>query len=60
MFPGVFPRGHPRCTQSPSDRLEVVVRKYSPWSNPCPAIGDVTLVLMHANGFHKVKIKELS
>ena len=54
VFPGVFPRGHPRCTQKPTDRLEVVVNKYSPRSNPNPKTGDVSLVLLHANGFHKV------
>lgn len=54
MFPGVFPRGHPRVTLSPHDRLDVVVNKYSPKSNPNPKTGDVTLILLHANGFHKV------
>jgi hypothetical protein len=54
VFPGVFPRGHHRCTQKPTDRLEVVVNKYSPQSNPNPKTGDVSLVLLHANGFHKV------
>ncbi len=54
VFPGVFPRGHPRCTQKPTDRLEVVVNKYSPRNNPEPKVGDVSLVLLHANGFHKV------
>jgi hypothetical protein len=56
VFPGVFPRGHPRCTQKPTDRLEVVVNKYSPRSNPNPKTGDVSLVLLHANGFHKVSL----
>jgi len=54
VFPGVFPRGHRRCTQSPSDRLEVVVNRYTPRWNTSPQTGDVTLVLLHANGFHKV------
>jgi hypothetical protein len=54
VFPGVFPRGHPRITLSPDDRLDIVVNKYSPKSNPNPKTGDVTLILLHANGFHKV------
>jgi hypothetical protein len=53
-FQGVFPRGHPRCTQKPTDRLEVVVNKYTPRSNPNPKTGDVSIILLHANGFHKV------
>jgi hypothetical protein len=53
VFPGVFPRGHRRCTQSPSDRLDVVVNRYTPRNNPSSQRGDVTLVLLHANGFHK-------
>ena len=53
VFPGVFPRGHPRITLSPNDRLDIVVNKYSPKSNPNPKTGDVTLILLHANGFHK-------
>lgn len=53
VFTGVHPRGHPRCTQSPVDRLEIVVNKYSPRSNPNPQTGDVALILLHANGFHK-------
>ena len=53
-FPGVSPRGHPRVTQSPNDRLEIVVNRYSPKINPNPKTGDVTLILLHANGFHKV------
>jgi hypothetical protein len=31
------------------------VNKYSPRSNPTPTTGDVSLVLLHANGFHKVQ-----
>ena len=54
VFPGVFPRGLPRITLSPTDRLDIVVNKYSPKSNPNPKTGDVTLILLHANGFHKV------
>ena len=54
VFPGVFPRGHPRITLSPDDRLDIVVNKYSPKSNPNPKTEDVTLILLHANGFHKV------
>ena len=54
VFPGVFPRGHPRITLSHDDRLDIVVNKYSPKSNPNPKTGDVTLILLHANGFHKV------
>lgn len=54
VFPGVFPRGHPRCTQSPNDRLDIVVNKYSPRTNLVPVTGDVSLILLHANGFHKV------
>jgi len=56
VFPGVFPRGHPRVTLSPNDRLDIVVNKYSPKSNPNPKTGDVTLILLHANGFHKVRL----
>ena len=54
VYPGVFPRGHPRCTQKPTDRLEIVVNKYTPKSNPSPGTGDVTLILLHANGFHEI------
>jgi len=54
VFPGVYPRGNRRCTQSPADRLEVVVNRYTPRNNPSPKTGDVTLILLHANGFHKV------
>jgi len=54
VYPGVFPRGHPRCTQKPTDRLEIVVNKYVPRNNPQAKTGDVTLILLHANGFHKV------
>ena len=54
VFSGVYPRGHPRCTQSPNDRLEVVVNKYQPRNNPKPTTVDVSLILLHANGFHKV------
>jgi len=53
-FRGVYPRGHPRITLHPTDRLEVVVNKYSPRSNLEPRRGDVSIVLLHANGFHKV------
>jgi hypothetical protein len=34
--------------------LEVVVKKYVPRNNPNPTTGDVSLVMLHANGFHKV------
>ena len=54
VFPAVYPREFRRCTQSPKDRLEVVVNRYTPRTNPAPKTGDVTLVLLHANGFHKV------
>ena len=54
VFPGVFPRGLARSTQSPEDRLQIVVNKYTPRNNPNPQIGDVTLTMAHANGFHKV------
>ena len=54
VYPGVFPRGHPRCTQKPTDRLEIVVNTYVPKNNPSPGARDVTLILLHANGFHKV------
>jgi hypothetical protein len=57
VFPGVFPRGHPRCTQTPNDRLEIVLNKYVPKNNPNPKVGDVSLILLHANGFHKVFIQ---
>jgi hypothetical protein len=59
VYPGVFPRGHLRCTQKPTDRLEVVVNKYMPKNNPQPRTGDVTLILLHANGFHKVYSSKL-
>ena len=59
IFPGVFPRGLPRSTQSPNDRIDIVVNKYSPRNNLDPDIGDVSLILLHANGFHKVLPKDL-
>ena len=55
MFPGVFPRGHPRCTQTANDRLDIVVNKYRPKNNPNPKTGDVSLILLHANGLPKVR-----
>ena len=48
----VHPRHHPNATQHPDDRLEVVTTKYTPISNPNPGKNDLTIVLMHANGFH--------
>src|SRR5579859_7009581 len=45
-FRGVYPRGHPRITLHPTDRLEVVVNKYSPRSNLEPRRGDVSIVLL--------------
>ena len=52
-FEGVHPRAHPRCTRTPHDRLTIVGNNYVPKSNRHPATGDVTLIVAHANGFHK-------
>ena len=54
VFDGVYPRSLPRATRSPHDILQIVVNKYTPKNNPNPHVGDVSITLLHANGFHKV------
>ncbi|KAK6499638.1 hypothetical protein TWF481_010001 [Arthrobotrys musiformis] len=49
-----FPiREHPRGTWTDDDRLELMVNQYKPVNNPDPKPGDLTLIVAHANGFHK-------
>ncbi|KAF3196712.1 Mitochondrial outer membrane protein iml2 [Orbilia oligospora] len=49
-----FPiREHPRGTWKDDDRLELMVNQYKPVNNPEPKAGDLTLIVAHANGFHK-------
>ncbi|KAK6335612.1 hypothetical protein TWF696_002379 [Orbilia brochopaga] len=49
-----FPiREHPRGVWDENDKLNLVVNHYRPVSNPQPKPGDLTLIVSHANGFHK-------
>ncbi|KAF3939443.1 hypothetical protein ABW19_dt0203194 [Dactylella cylindrospora] len=49
-----FPiREHLRGTWNDDDKLQLVVNHYKPTSNPDPKPGDLTLIVAHANGFHK-------
>jgi hypothetical protein len=55
VFDATYPREHPRDTRSPSDRLEIVGSRYVPLNNLHPGSEDVSLLVCHANGFHKVE-----
>ncbi|KAF3905483.1 hypothetical protein ABW20_dc0107699 [Dactylellina cionopaga] len=49
-----FPiREHLRGTWNDNDLLQLVVNHYKPVNNPDPKPGDLTLIVAHANGFHK-------
>ncbi|KAF3909791.1 hypothetical protein ABW21_db0200853 [Orbilia brochopaga] len=49
-----FPiREHPRGVWHDDDRPQLVVNHYRPVANPEPRAGDLTLIVAHANGFHK-------
>ncbi|KAI5808838.1 Alpha/beta hydrolase family-domain-containing protein [Peziza echinospora] len=47
------PRQNLRSVRTPQSRLKLVLNQYIPISNQAPSPGDVTIILAHANGFHK-------
>ncbi|EWC48360.1 hypothetical protein DRE_02129 [Drechslerella stenobrocha 248] len=53
ILPAFPVREHPRGLWHEDDRLQLVVNRYTPVSNPHPQPGDLTILLAHANGFHK-------
>ena len=46
-----YPRQYPRSTINPDDRLELVINKFTPLSNPNPGKNDLSIVYAHATGF---------
>lgn len=56
IIPGFFTREFAGATQKHNDRLKVVVNQYIPSKYaPREDDGAITLVVAHANAFHKVQ-----
>ncbi|GAO49439.1 alpha/beta-hydrolase [Saitoella complicata NRRL Y-17804] len=53
VVPAASPRAWPRCTAHPSDVLRLALNQYTPVENTTPRKGDATIIMNHANGFHK-------
>lgn len=47
-------REYPRATRTGDDALKLMVKQYTPKSNPHPQPGDLTIIGAHGSGFPKV------
>lgn len=53
-------REYPHATRRSEDALKLVVKKYTPKSNPNPQPGDLTIIGAHGSGFPKVSSLDVS
>lgn len=49
-------REYARATIQPDGPLDLVIKQYTPKSNPDPQPGDVTIIATHGSGFPKVPL----